>query len=695
MATVELEREATEILRRAYGPKAKLRDGQWDAVSAILEPGARLLLVQATGWGKSVVYFLALSLLRRQGRGVMLVVSPLISLMRNQVAFAAKFGLHAAAIHSENQNEWAQIESRLAAGGVDVLFVSPERLHVSDFRKRVLEPYLAQTALVVVDEAHCISEWGHDFRPEYRSILKQLIGLPKEASILAATATATRRVEDDLRKVFGPFLEVQRGRLVRPSLRLVGLNLTSPSEKLAWLAHYIPRMPGSGIVYGLTVFDVKEVARWLQRNGIDARPYFAELGPERRTELEDAFSRNEIKVLAATTALGMGYDKADVGFVIHFQMPASLIGYYQQIGRAGRAMDRAFAVLLGGGADDEEIIESFVNSARPPNILFERVIEALQTRRQSFAELNHDLMIAPSQLRHILELLDAADALIGNDGMYGVRLAEAKAELAHGDLIRNLRREEFAQMRNYLESNQCRMQSVALALGDEKPAPCGICDRCRPLPTPHLDSSLIAKAAAFLQGETKRLVPRVRLPLDIPARKPTLGPDERCEMGIVLGVYGDGHWGQWVREGKYRSRVYPPELVEAARSAVEAMRRKFDGIAWIPTSHGTSPLPVFIEALARKLGVPAREVVNRRRPGPPQKSMSAAREQFLNVWDSFEISDSLHGHWLLVDDIVDSGWTLTVVGLRMRHAGASSVTPLALAAASTSRIRFADEEAIG
>lgn len=692
MKTETVADEARALLRGAYGPAAQLREGQLEAIESLLAPGARRLLVQSTGWGKSVVYFIAGRLLRDRRHGTTLVVSPLISLMRNQVAFAQRFGLRAAAVHSENHEAWADIEDRLSSGEVDVLFVSPERLHVPDFRERILNTWIGGTALVVIDEAHCVSEWGHDFRPEYRTILRQLDRLPKTASILAATATATPRVEEDLRRIFGPFLEVQRGQLVRRSLRLVGLQLSSPAAKLAWLERYLPRMPGPGIVYGLTVFDVKEVDRWLRGKGIESRAYYAELGAERRIELEEAFSRNEIQALVATTALGMGYDKADVGFVIHYQMPSSLISYYQQIGRAGRAMDRAYAVLLGGGDDDAAVIESFVQSARPPDLVFEAVISALQGGRRSFAELAHDLSLAPTQVRHVLDILDAADALIESQGRFGVRTDAARQEMRHGDEIRALRRREFAQVRAYLDSPRCRMQSVAEALGDFVAEPCGNCDRCKPVPPPKLDPEVLREAELFLRGEAKVLVPRTRIPFAIPGRKQTLSPDEVCLAGIVLGVYGDGQWGPAVRDGKYRIGHYSDELVEAAADAVRTAGHRIDGLAWVPSSKPESPLGRFVERLAENLGIPAREVVVRRGAGPPQKSMSAGHEQFMNVWNSLEVEGRVSGTWLLVDDIVDSGWTLAVAGMRLRQAGASAVVPLALAAASTSRIRFRDEE---
>lgn len=680
--------EADALLQCAYGPEAQFREGQWEALEAVAAPGARTLLVQATGWGKSVVYFTAAGLVRTQG--LTLVVSPLIALMRNQVQVAARFGLRAGAIHSENRDDWPEVTSKLDSEALDVLFVSPERLQSREFRGRVLDPLLPRLALVVIDEAHCISEWGHDFRPEYRSVLRNLRGLPIETPILAATATATARVEEDLRAVFGPFLEVRRGRLVRPSLRLVCAELPAKPDRLAWLAKYLPRLTGSGIVYVLTVYDAKEVSRWLGEQGIDAPAYHAELSAEERIALEQAFSENRVKALVATTALGMGYDKADVGFVVHYQTPASLVGYYQQIGRAGRALDLAQAVLLAG-AEDKAIVESFATSARPPQWVFEAIAERLQASPARFDEIARRAGVAGSMVRHALDILDAGEAVWrDNEGLYHLDPALARAEIERGEAVRDLRRAEFRALADYIRSPQCRMKAIAQALGDPEPADCGICDRCHPIPPFTLDPRTVAQASAFCEGAPKTFVPRAQLPLPLLEGKRRIPPELRNRPGIVLGVYSADRWGELVKAGKYEHGRYAGELLEASLSALSGLNDPPAWLTWVP-SRRPGPLPDFARRLADRLGIEAVEALCAAASGVPQKTAEVSEEQFLNVWHAFEAMDSRPGVCLLLDDIVDSGWTLTIAGLRLRQAGSGPVLPFALAAASSARLRFPSE----
>lgn len=681
---------ALALLKEAFGEAARFRDGQLDAIEVLLKPGARLLLVQSTGWGKSVVYFLAARLLGLERRGKTLIVSPLISLMRNQVEFARRLNLNAAALHSENRDEWPTIEKGLTDGSIDVLLISPERLHQAEFRREILPRLVKELALAVIDEAHCISEWGHDFRPEYRTILRELKDLPKEAAVLGTTATATERVVEDLRILFGPFLDVHRGPLARATLSLIAIEMADKSERLAWLAKYLPRFQGSGIVYTLTVFDAMEVARWLQKQGIDAEAYHADLDGSRRVELETAFKENRLKALVATTALGMGYDKSDVGFVVHYQLPSSLISYYQQIGRAGRALERAFCVVLASETD-EEVVQALAETSRPPKWVFEQVVRALEDGPKTFSELCHKLKAAGSAVKQVLEIFDAVDAVTELGGKHTVRTYLAEPEIARGEEIRNLRIAEFREMIAYVRSDRCRMQIVAAALGDAVEEKCGHCDRCKPIPEAKLDPSLMVEARAFLEGEPKALIPRTQLPASEAGPSRRLTADEKLEQGIVLGSYGDQGWGKLVREGKYGEGRFAETLLEAAARAVASSTFKPEWITWVPSSRPEAPVADFAKRLGKKLDLLAVESVRRVKPRPPQKVMEGSAEQIANVWDSFDVHSVLQGPCLLVDDIVDSGWTLTIVGMRLREAGCPAVMPLALAAASTARIKFRDE----
>ena len=369
------EDELGRHLARMLGSVAAFRPGQREAIQAVLYGSRRALLVQRTGWGKSIVYWIATRVRRDAGHGPTVIISPLLSLMRNQLEMAARIGLRAVTINSANTEEWAEIEAQIASGSCDVLMISPERFANHDFMERVL-PLLDSIGLFVVDEAHCISDWGHDFRPDYRRIHRILRALPSTVPVLATTATANDRVVQDVVEQLGEDVAVYRGPLARDSLRLQNVVLHDQSERLAWLAENVPALPGSGIIYCLTVADTQRVATWLRSQGIDAHPYYADIGNPERTGLELRLTGNQIKALVATVALGMGFDKPDLGFVIHYQRPGSVLAYYQQVGRAGRAVDDAACVLLSGREDDE-IADYFIRNAFPPTGHMEGVLAEL------------------------------------------------------------------------------------------------------------------------------------------------------------------------------------------------------------------------------------------------------------------------------------------------------------------------------
>jgi ATP-dependent DNA helicase RecQ len=369
---------ATQYLRQALDrPDASFRDGQWEAIRAVVEDRATLLLVRRTGWGKSMVYFLATRLLRDAGAGPTLLVSPLLALMRNQIEAAARIGVRAASINSTNTGAWDRIEADLRQGAIDVLLISPERLANPDFRQQVLGRVANRIGLFVVDEAHCISDWGHDFRPDYQRLKRILQALPPNVPVLATTATANERVVDDVAGQLGTDVTVSRGPLARASLRLQTLTMPSPTDRMAWLAEHVPQLPGSGIIYALTVRDTERVAQWLRSRGVEAHAYSGRLANDERERLEHALLGNDVKALVATTALSMGFDKPDLGFVIHYQRPGSVVHYYQQVGRAGRDGNTAYGILFQGSEDDY-IARYFIERAFPDPDDVDAVLAALE-----------------------------------------------------------------------------------------------------------------------------------------------------------------------------------------------------------------------------------------------------------------------------------------------------------------------------
>ncbi|MYQ98283.1 RecQ family ATP-dependent DNA helicase, partial [Streptomyces sp. SID6139] len=382
-SNADLRAGADAVLARLVGDTtgaARLREDQWRAIEALVADRRRALVVQRTGWGKSAVYFVATSLLRARGSGPTVIVSPLLALMRNQVEAAARAGIHARTINSSNTEEWEDVQAAIAAGEVDVLLVSPERLNNPDFRDQVLPKLSAATGLLVVDEAHCISDWGHDFRPDYRRLRTMLADLPPGVPVLATTATANARVTADVAEQLGTGggsdALVLRGPLDRESLSLGVLRLPDAAHRMAWLADHLDDLPGSGIIYTLTVAAAEEVTAFLRQRGHTVASYTGRTENADRQQAEEDLLANRVKALVATSALGMGFDKPDLGFVVHLGSPSSPIAYYQQVGRAGRGVEHA-EVLLLPGREDEAIWEYFASLAFPSEELVRRTLDVL------------------------------------------------------------------------------------------------------------------------------------------------------------------------------------------------------------------------------------------------------------------------------------------------------------------------------
>ena len=472
----DLHQQGLLLLRQALdNSTANFRPGQWEAIEELLQQRSRLLVVQRTGWGKSLVYFLATRLLRDRGAGFTLLISPLLALMRNQIAAAQRIGVKAETINSSNIDKWSLIAKQLLAGEVDVLLISPERLGNEDFREKILLPVSQRIGLFVVDEAHCISDWGHDFRPDYRRIVRILQALPQNIPVLATTATANNRVVNDIITQLGSNLRVSRGNLTRQSLHLQNISIPSPAARMAWLAEQIPNLPGSGIIYTLTVRDAERVADWLKTQGINAKAYHSDLDSAIRVVLEDELLNNEIKALVATTALGMGFDKPDLGFVVPYQRPGSVVHYYQQVGRAGRAVEKAYGILLSGDEDDD-ITNYFINTAFPPEVHTQQILNVLSEAVDGFsvAQLEQQMNLSRGQIEKVLKLLSMEfPAPITKQGSkWYLTPFPYQTDTEKMDKITQIRRQEQAQMLEYMQNKQCLMTFLAIELDDPDPKSC-------------------------------------------------------------------------------------------------------------------------------------------------------------------------------------------------------------------------------
>ncbi len=668
---------ALDLLRRGTGIRnARFREGQEESIRLLVEGRHRQLVVQKTGWGKSFVYFIATKLLREAGSGPALLISPLLALMRNQIQAAERMGVRARTIHSDNQNEWDQVEQAVRDDDVDILLISPERLANPRFRDTFLPDIAGSIALLVIDEAHCISDWGHDFRPHYRLIERQVRDLPPNLRLLATTATANTRVMDDIKAILGPDLHVARGDLNRPSLALQTIRMPGQAERLAWLAEQLPKLPGSGIIYTLTVRDAGTVAAWLQSRGIAVEAYTGETG-EDRPALEQALLDNQVKALVATTALGMGFDKPDLAFVIHYQTPGSAVAYYQQVGRAGRALDEARGVLFSG-TEDTDITSWFIKNAFPSRDEVEQILAALEASEDGLkqTEIEAKVNIKPSRIQKTLQLLalESPSPIVKDGSKWRLIAARLSADFwKRAERLTALRREEQAAMQKYTRLASGHMEFLIRELDGD---PQGIDPpRLPPLPVT-CDRNTVVEAVAFLRGASLSIPPRKQWP----SRK-RIDPEHRAEPGKALCAWSDAGWGRLVRQGK-RDQRFADELVQASAALLREWNPDPfpEWVAAIPSLRHPRLVPDFARRLAKALGLPLRDALRKKADRDEQKTMENSDHQARNVIGSLAISEEaiLPGSVLLVDDIVDSRWTFTVAAGELRQRGSGPVWPFAI-----------------
>ncbi|HSJ34907.1 MAG TPA: RecQ family ATP-dependent DNA helicase [Acidimicrobiia bacterium] len=659
-------------------PDAEFRAGQAEAIASIVEDRRRALVVQRTGWGKSAVYLIATRMLRDRGSGPTVIVSPLLALMRNQLEMTDRLGLVAHTVNSTNRDEWDEVFDRIHADELDLLLISPERLNNPTFLADVRPRLFSNIGLLVIDEVHCISDWGHDFRPDYRRLEDIAADLPPGTPVLGTTATANNRVVDDVREQLGKNLDVYRGTLERESLSLHVLDIPNKAERMAWLARHIPELPGSGIVYCLTISDAETVGEWLTAAGIRAAAYTGPTPHEERLTIEEALSSGELKVVVATSALAMGYDNPHIEFVIHYQTPGSPIAYYQQVGRAGRAVDRSFGILLAGW-EDRDIQDWFIETAFPGPEDTATVLESLvdnpglRTR-----DLEEIVNLRRSRLEGMLKILEVEGAAY-RDGTRWYRSNEdwsypterIEAVTAH-------RRAEQQAMADYLQTDKCLMEFLRRQLDDPGAEPCGRCANCAgPVFTTDVPTELVEGALGQTRSRQYVIQPRKRLPCDLP-----LDIDLKqhvLEPGRALTRWDDPGLAGVVRQG-IEGRNLDPLVLERTVTMIREWGPDPapTWVTWVPTSRGGF-VGEFAAALGDALGLPVVEGLRRLEMIRPQKEMENSCQQARNVAGAFAVGEVRPGPVLLVDDTVDSRWTFTVLGAQLRMAGSGPTFPLALA----------------
>jgi ATP-dependent DNA helicase RecQ len=699
---VALRAEADAVLRRLVGhADAGFRDGQWEAVEALVARRERVLVVQRTGWGKSAVYFVATALRRARGAGPTLIVSPLLALMRDQVAAAERAGVRAVTMNSSNAEEWGAVAAALSSDQVDVLLVSPERLNNPRFRSEQLPELAARCGLLVVDEAHCVSDWGHDFRPDYRRIRDLLTRLPDDTPVLATTATANARVVHDVAEQLGAggkqVLTV-RGGLARDSLRLGVLRLPTAEQRLAWLTAHLDDLPGSGIVYTLTVSAADDLAALLRDAGHDVLSYTGRTDPADRQSAEDALRRNEVKALVATSALGMGFDKPDLGFVVHVGAPSSPIAYYQQVGRAGRATERADVLLLPG-AEDRDIWRYFASTSMPRQQQADAVLAALagSSKAMSTAALESMVDIRRTRLELLLKVLDVEGAVTRVPGGWTATGAPWTYDADRYERVAEAREREQQLMLDYESGSGCRMAFLQQALDDDSAADCGRCDRCAGV---WFDAGVpdraLQQAGARLQLTGVEVEPRAQWPsgmsrLGVPVSG-RIDPAERAGSGRAVARLTDLGWGQRLRSLLERPDGPADEaLVQACIGVLRdwGWARRPTAVVAMPSRRHGELVRSVAEAISRAGRLPLLGSLDLADGGPTGEPGGNSAFRLAGVWERLRVGPDLatavrstDGPLLLIDDLVDSRWTLTVAVRELRRAGADEVLPLALAVAA-------------
>ncbi|ULR53799.1 RecQ family ATP-dependent DNA helicase [Streptomyces deccanensis] len=711
----ELRTAADTVLARLVGAPAggaRLREDQWHAIEALVADQRRALVVQRTGWGKSAVYFVATALLRERGAGPTVIVSPLLALMRNQVDAAARAGIHARTINSSNTEEWDTIRQEVTAGTVDVLLVSPERLNNPDFRDQVLPELAAATGLLVVDEAHCISDWGHDFRPDYRRLRTMLADLPQGVPVLATTATANARVTADVAEQLGTGggtdALVLRGPLDRESLSLGVLELPDAAHRMAWLADHLDELPGSGIIYTLTVAAAEEVTAFLRQCGHTVTSYTGKTENADRQQAEEDLLANRVKALVATSALGMGFDKPDLGFVVHLGSPSSPIAYYQQVGRAGRGVEHA-EVLLLPGREDQAIWEYFASVAFPPEEQVRRTLDVLAhaERPLSLPALEPLVELRRSRLETMLKVLDVDGAVRRVQGGWVSTGVPWTYDTERYAWVAKQRAAEQQAMRDYVTTSGCRMEFLRRQLDDEEAAPCGRCDTCT---KPRFAESVSSAALDAARGELGRagveVEPRKMWPTGLPAvgvnLKGRIPAGEQAAPGRALGRLSDIGWGNRLRPMLAPQAPDGPVPDDVAKAVVAVLADWAKGPGgWASGQADAQPRPVGVVTMASRtrpqligsLGARIAEIGRLPLLGSVAytgavtqvtRSNSAQRLKALDgaLTVPPELAAALReadGPVLLIDDATETGWTLAVATRVLRRAGAQGVLPLVLA----------------
>lgn len=684
----EIYAKATAIIKQLYGEDASFRDGQYEAIEATMTR-KRTLVVQRTGWGKSLVYFVCTKLMREQRRGVTMVISPLLVLMENQIEAAKKLGLRCDVLNSTVKDRRKEILTALERDALDLILITPETLFSKDVQDRLKN---IRIGLFVIDEAHCISDWGHDFRLEYgrlRTIIQQFL---PAVPILATTATANDRVVNDLQEQLGEGVFVSRGSLTRDSLYIQVLNKPSKIDRYAWILENVPNFPGSGIIYCLTQRDCDHLAEFLKKHKIAAAAYYSRNGEEGEAtnhKIEEQFRDNRLKVIVATIKLGMGYDKDDIAFVIHFQMPANIVSYYQQIGRAGRNIDKAYVILMSG-KEDEEILNYFLNTAFPSEQEAEKIVEYIGDHDGvKQYQIETSLNMRKAGIDKILSFLMNDGFIRRDSGSYYLTPKKYVYDRVHYEAVTAIRKQEMEQMKRLVETRECYSRYIVSCLDDKSAQNCGHCANCigKELLPSAVSDEYIHMAEEYVNKLIIPIEPRKMWVASAVTKASKI--QYVNQPGLCISKYGDVGYGELVKRGKYsKEKRFCDELVGKSAAVLRPFVReqRITHICCVPSLR-SGIVKDFAVRLAGTLNLAFADILHKE-PASQQKEMENNAHQCANAYQSFSVKENvqLPRNILLVDDIVDSRWTFTVCGYILMEAGAEKVYPFALADSSNREV---------
>jgi ATP-dependent DNA helicase RecQ len=640
-------------------------DDQWKTIDRILQK-KRVLLIEKTGFGKSLTFQFPAT----QFDGLTIIFSPLIALMRDQIKSLKEKGIKVGLINSGQTDEENDLTIQNAINNkLKILYIAPERQENSVWQEAVLKMNIS---FVVIDEAHCISTWGHDFRPAFKRIVNLTKLLPSNIPVLATTATATVSVANDIKNQIGGDIELIRGDLLRENLKLNVIHVESEEDKMAWISNYLKKVKGNGIIYTGTRSNAEIFSKWCESEKLNTIYYHAGLDSDSRKLVEKEWMNNKYKAVISTNALGMGIDKSDIRFIIHTQIPQSPIHYYQEIGRAGRDGQTAEIFLLFN-PKDTDLPLSFINNARPSIDKYQRVINALKLEPLGERNLMKATNLKQTQVRTIkADLLDQKiirEVMYGRSKKYEYQYNAPQLNTTVFEALRDHRLREFEKMVEYTNTDKCKMLYLCNYLGDTNSNNCEMCDSC-------LNNKNHFSMSESDKEKIKQFQDNFFPILEVETNRTNL------INGVASSYYGFSNVGRVIHKCKYENGGdYPDILIKQTLKAFSKTFKgqKFDLILFVPPTKSGKLVENFATKIAYTIKLPIYSL-KKSRETKEQKIFQNSALKTENIKDVFEIGiDVTNKSILLIDDIFDSGATIKEIGKMLTKKGAKIIAPLVIA----------------